>query len=407
LTKIPVPKQVKSFCRAISQYSSNGEARIVGGYVRDFLSGRTPKEIDMATNLTPDVIMKICEKNGLKAIPTGLSHGTVTVLVGGISIEVTTLRVDVACDGRHAEVLFTNNWEEDARRRDFTINALYADADGNLYDYFRGINDLQSKIIRFIGNPEERIHEDCLRIMRYFRFLGYFEYSEAIQLDKGSFDSAVKLSENLKKISVERIRDELMKTLQSKSPQVPMRLMQQSGIFEKIGLDNIKNIEGLVFCNNAIINLSAILKDSDYKDLKILTQLKFSKNDQRTIHTLISTDFSDVFQSTCNKVSDGKTEYDEVHRYMQKFGKENYIQLFEMYSVINPNSVAEFVLDEFIKSLQSIKMKEFPIRGNDVVELGFKGPEIKQVLLKAKDIWIENNCSLNKKEVLDLLKKQK
>lgn len=404
MTKIPIPKQVKSLCRVISTSSSNGEARIVGGYVRDFLSGRIPKEIDMATNLTPDVIMKICEINGLKTIPTGLSHGTVTVLVDGVSIEVTTLRIDVECNGRHTEVLFTNNWEEDARRRDFTINALYADADGNLYDYFNGINDLKSKTIRFIGNPEDRIHEDYLRIMRYFRFLGYFEYSEEIQLDQNSFAAAAKLATNLKKISIERVRDELMKTLGSKSPQVPIKLMQQSGIFEKIGL-KIKNVANLRFCTDPIINLAAILKISNYTNLKILEQFKFSKKDQRTIHTLISVDFSYVFESICNSISDGKVKSDEVHCCMQKFGKENYIQLFKMYSVINPSSIGKLLLDDFINSLESIKMKEFPIKGNDVVELGFEGPEIKQAMSKCKDIWIENNCNLNKEEILELLKK--
>ena len=406
MTKIPIPKQVKSLCSIISTSSSNGEARIVGGYVRDFLSGRMPKEIDMATNLTPDVIMKICETNGLKAIPTGLSHGTVTVLVSGISIEVTTLRIDVECNGRHAEVLFTNNWEEDARRRDFTINALYADDDGNLYDYFNGINDLKSKTIRFIGNPEDRIHEDYLRIMRYFRFLGYFEYSEEIQLDQNSFAAAAKLATNLKKISIERIRDELMKTFGSKSPQVPIKLMQQSGIFEKIGL-KIKNVANLRFCTDPIINLAAILKTSAYTDLKILEQFKFSKKDQRTIHTLISVDFSYVFENIHNNISNGKVNFDEVHCCMQKFGKESYIQLFKMYSVINPSSIGKLLLDDFINSLESVKMKEFPIKGNDVVNLGFEGPEIKQAMSKGKDIWIESNCNLSKEEILDLLKKQK
>ena len=365
-----------------------------------------PKEIDMATNLTPDVIMKICETNGLKVVPTGLSHGTVTVLIGGMSVEVTTLRIDVECNGRHAEVLFTNNWEEDARRRDFTINALYADADGNLYDYFNGINDLKSKTIRFIGNPEDRIHEDYLRIMRYFRFLGYFEYSEEIQLDQNSFAAAAKLATNLKKISIERIRDELMKTLGSKSPQVPIKLMQQSGIFEKIGL-KIKNVANLRFCTDPIINLAAILKTSAYTDLKILEQFKFSKKDQRTIHTLISVDFSYVFENIHNSISNGKVNFDEVHCCMQKFGKENYIQLFKMYSVINPSSVGKLLLDDFINSLESVKMKEFPIKGNDVVELGFEGPEIKQAMSKGKDIWIESNCNLSKEEILELLKKQK
>ncbi len=404
MEKIPIPKQARSFCNIISSSSPTGEARIVGGYVRDFLSGKIPKEIDIATNLEPNLVMMICEENGLKVIPTGLSHGTVTVIINSVSIEVTTLRVDKQCDGRHAEVFFTNNWEEDAKRRDFTINAMYADVDGNLYDYFNGINDLKSKIIRFIGNPEERIHEDYLRIMRYFRFLGYFEYSEEVKIDKKSFDAAVKLAKYLKKISIERIRDELMKTLYSNSPKAPIKLMQQNNIFQEIGL-NIKHVENLEFCDDPIINFAAMLKVSDYKDLKILEHFKFSKNDQRLIYTLVNTDFLTVFHSICNNISAGKVIVDEVHCNMQRFGKENYIQLFKMYSVINFNLFDKVLLDEFIKSLYAIKMQEFPINGNDIMKLGFEGPEIKHAILRAKDTWIENNCSLNKEEILKLLKK--
>lgn len=406
MTKTPIPEEVKLLCQAISNSQFNGEARIVGGYIRDFLSGRKPKEIDMATNLTPEVIIKICDNNNLKSIPTGLSHGTVTVIVNGVSIEVTTLRIDLQCDGRHAEVAFTNNWEEDAKRRDFTINAMYADVDGNLYDYFGGINDLQNKVIKFIGNPAARIHEDYLRIMRYFRFLGYFEYSDEIILDKPSFDAATKFAKNLNKISIERIRNELIRTLESRSPQVPIKLMQESGIFEKIGL-NIKNVENLVFCDDSIINLAAMLKISDYKNLKILNSFKFSKKIQRTIHNLIHTEFSDAFHEICEKISNDKVSYAQVHCYMQKFGQENYIQLFKMYSVINPSLVTPTQLKKFVDFLHSITMKEFPIKGNDIMKLGFEGSEIKDAICRAKDLWIANNCSLNKEDILKLLKNQK
>ena len=148
------------------------EVRIVGGAVRDLVLGKEPKDIDMATNATPDEMMKVFDAAGIRYEPTGLQHGTITVILDGEPIEITTLRIDAETDGRHAEVEFTKDWKLDAERRDLTYNAMSVDLNGNLFDYFGGVDDIRDKVTRFVGNAEERIKEDYLRILRYFRFQG-------------------------------------------------------------------------------------------------------------------------------------------------------------------------------------------------------------------------------------------
>ena len=150
------------------------ETRAVGGAVRNAFLKLPVAEVDLATTATPQEVIALAEKAGLKAVPTGIEHGTVTVIADGAPFEVTTLRRDVETFGRHAEVAFTRDWEADAKRRDFTLNALYADREGRVFDPLRGYDDLAAGRVRFIGDPAERIREDYLRILRFFRFNAYY-----------------------------------------------------------------------------------------------------------------------------------------------------------------------------------------------------------------------------------------
>ena len=154
--------------------TAGGQVRVVGGCVRDALAGRPLGDIDLATTLPPEAVMATAQAAGLKAIPTGIEHGTVTVVCERQPFEITTLRRDVKTDGRHAEVAFTTDWREDAARRDFTINALSCTLEGEVFDYFGGVDDLRAGRVRFVGNPLHRIKEDVLRILRFFRFQAYF-----------------------------------------------------------------------------------------------------------------------------------------------------------------------------------------------------------------------------------------
>jgi poly(A) polymerase len=203
--------------------------RLVGGAVRDCLLGLAVADIDLATPIQPKDVIKRLEQSGIKAVPTGIDHGTVTAVAGGQNIEITTLRRDVSTDGRRATIAFSGDWREDAARRDFTINALYADPiSREIFDYFGGLQDLQSHHLRFIGNAAERIAEDHLRILRYFRFLARFGVTE---VDAEAIAACSGAANNLMALSRERIASELMKIVTTADPTFAVSLMVDGGIF--------------------------------------------------------------------------------------------------------------------------------------------------------------------------------
>ena len=206
--------------------AGDAEARIVGGAVRNALIDRPVKEVDIATTALPEDVMRLAREAGLGAHPTGIDHGTVTVVADGIPFEVTTLRRDVETDGRHAVVAFTTTWEEDAARRDFTINALYCDDDGTLYDPVGGLDDLRKRRVRFIGDPRARIREDYLRILRFFRFSA--DYGNG-QIDPTGLAAADGLKDGLALLSSERVRAEILKLLAAPGRAEVVRVMYDHG----------------------------------------------------------------------------------------------------------------------------------------------------------------------------------
>jgi poly(A) polymerase len=204
-----------------------GNLRWVGGAVRDTLLDEKVKDIDAATPLLPDEVMSRLEAAGIRKVPTGIGHGTVTAVLPGGPVEITTLRKDVSTDGRRATVAYSDDWREDAARRDFTINALYADpASGEIFDYFGGLADLEARRVRFIGDPRERIREDHLRILRYYRFQARF----GARLDKEAEKACVELAPMLKGLSRERVAWELLALLALPDPVETVRRMHESGV---------------------------------------------------------------------------------------------------------------------------------------------------------------------------------
>ncbi len=202
-------------------------SRIVGGAVRNALAGLPVSELDFATPLTPDVVVRRAEAAGCKAVPTGIEHGTVTLVVGGVAHQVTTLREDVETDGRHAVVRFGTDWEADARRRDFTINALSVDAAGRVHDPLAGYSDIVERRVRFIGDADQRIAEDRLRILRFFRFNAEFGSGD---LDREGLSAAIRAREGLRQLSGERVGAEMRRLVAVPRAAEIAGSMQESGI---------------------------------------------------------------------------------------------------------------------------------------------------------------------------------
>jgi tRNA nucleotidyltransferase/poly(A) polymerase len=207
--------------------AAGGQARVVGGAVRDFLMGRDGADVDVASSLLPEQTMALAAANGWKAIPTGIDHGTVTLVLGTRVVEVTTLRRDVETDGRHAVVAYTDDWREDAQRRDFTMNALSMDADGTIHDYCDGQADIAAQRVRFIGDAARRIREDGLRILRYFRFLASHGKPPA---DADALAAIAANTAMLNALSGERIANEMRALLGVGNPSFALRLMAETGV---------------------------------------------------------------------------------------------------------------------------------------------------------------------------------
>ena len=272
------------------------EVRFVGGCVRKTLCAETVDDIDLATSLKPDEVKKRLAKNEIKAIDTGISHGTITAILNKIKFEITTLRQDVSTDGRHANVEFTSNWEEDALRRDFTINAIYADSEGQIFDPLNGIDDLKNGEVKFIGLPRERIQEDYLRILRYFRF--FTQYSK-IDHDQEIIQSIKQNINGLNKISNERIFDELKKIL---------------------SLKNVYNLFNNHQSKEVILNIFPQIKHYDrLKTLSSFNQKVRNQYDSDIILSLLIVDQSENYEYFCYKYKTSNNIKEKISKHFKKY----------------------------------------------------------------------------------------
>jgi len=265
--------------------SDGEEARIAGGAVRNALLGESASDVDIATTTIPDETMRRARTAGFDAVDTGAEHGTVTVIAGGTPFEVTTLRADVETDGRRAKVRFGRDWKHDAERRDFTINALYAEADGTVVDLVGGIADLESRTLRFIGDAEERIREDYLRILRFFRFFAWYGSGRP---DAEGLRACARLKDGLDRLSAERVWAELKKLLAAPDPARALLWMRQAGVLsrilpesEKWGIDAIhplvKTEHDLGWTPDPLLRLEAIIPPDAERIAALAARLKFSR----------------------------------------------------------------------------------------------------------------------------------
>ncbi len=373
--------------------------RFVGGCVRKYLSGEKIDDIDAATILTTDQIKEKLQNTNLKIIDTGIKHGTVTVLSDTKKIELTTLRKDVKTDGRHAEIEYTDDWQLDSERRDFTMNAIYMDINGKIFDPQNGIGDLKNKNVKFIGDPQKRIEEDYLRIIRFIRFKVMYD----IQVEKTTIEAIKHNLTGIKKISKERILDELLKILELKS-------------FLKINeSDHLKEIFLMIFPEflylNRLERLKKICKYSNInKDLLLAVLLIDDKNnDEYFSHKY---NVSSKIKETLKKLSSNLIEVKKNKNFFGKdlirnayfYGKEHLINLNIINFSINP----KIKIDEFSKILNLVLKSNVPklhVNGEYLKKNGMKeGESLGKVLKKIESEWASNNFEISNERIKDLIK---
>ncbi len=279
--------------RVLSILDAAGEeARVVGGAVRNMLLGLPSGEIDIATTATPDEVTRRAQAAGIKAVPTGIEHGTVTLVVGGEAFEVTTLREDVETFGRKAKVAFGRDWAQDAQRRDFTINGLSWSRDGKVHDHVGGLADLATRRVRFIGDPDRRIAEDYLRILRFFRI--HAAYGEGAP-DVAARDACIRGRAGLAALSAERVRAEMLKMLVAKGVETAIAAMADGGLLTALvgGVPYRRNLAALVAAEAALglapdplRRLAALCLATDEDAARLASRLRLSKAEARGLHAM-------------------------------------------------------------------------------------------------------------------------
>lgn len=353
--------------------AGSGETRYVGGAVRDGLLGLDVADIDLATVHRPEETMRRLERAGIKAVPTGLAHGTVTAVVDRRPVEITTLRCDVSTDGRRATVAYTDDWQQDAARRDFTINALYADvADGAIEDYFGGVDDLAARRVRFIGDPSARIAEDHLRILRYFRFLARFGGDAP---DAAAYAACVDKANSLMALSRERIADELMKLLALPDPTQVLALMVEGGIWRPVlpemAADGIERLRCLIerelragLLPGPALRLAALLPPDADTGERVAARLKLSNKVRKRIVSALTP----------------PPPHKSPEELAFRLGTEaagDVLLLDDARDVTDAARIAHW------------PVPHLPLGGGDLVEMGLtRGPDIARALGEVREQWI-------------------
>ena len=261
--------------------AGGGQPRFVGGCVRDTLARRPVKDIDIATPLRPERVMELLAAAKLRAIPTGIGHGTVTAIARGQPFEITTLRRDVETFGRHARVAFTGDWEADAARRDFTINAIYADPDGTIYDPAGGVADLRRRRVRFVGDARARITEDVLRLLRFFRFYAFYGKGTP---DREALAACREFAPQVKNLSGERVRVELLRLLTAKDPARITRVMARNGVLPFLK-NHARLAEVAKLTDDPLVRLGALIRPSDVD--AVAERLKLSSAERKRLAAML------------------------------------------------------------------------------------------------------------------------
>lgn len=389
--------EIEKIFRAIHSFSANSEIRYVGGCVRKIINKENFDDIDLAVNLNPKDVCEALNKNDIKYYESGIEHGTITALINNIKFEITSLRKDVDTDGRHAKVEFSDNWKEDASRRDFTINAIYADIDGSLFDPFDGKKDLENGKILFIGNAEIRVKEDYLRVLRYIRF--FLNYSKA-KHEPSVIKIIKKNLAGVSSISPERLLDELQKLVRSKGfskltkdkdsleiINLVFPQLKNISLFGKLNSFAIKNFAKVDF----ILLLSLMIIDGTDNVDYFIYKFNLSKKDQKRL-LFLNNFFS-------KKITSSSFSEKNLNKILYFNGREALIDVI-YFKIFKSNKVES----KLIKLIKIFKEKDIPVLPlkADILMEKYQIPEGKELGIKLKaieEIWTNNNFKISEKEV--------
>lgn len=377
--------------------------RFVGGCVRDALAGRPVKDIDIATPLAPEAVMERLKAAGIKVVPTGLAHGTVTAIADHHPFEVTTLRVDVETDGRRAKVAFTDDWEADAARRDFTINALSCDAEGRLYDPFGGVADLKAGRIRFVGDARARIREDYLRLLRYFRFHAHYGREAP---DTETLAIVEQEAKELHRLSGERVRDEILKLLSAADPLPALEVMIARGVLREvlIGTFDLAVLRALMRAEPAnqapdpLLRLAALLEPDVAIANGVAKRLRLSNKQMSALVAWLEPKaLGDpgmpaharwrALRALGPDLIDGRHRLDWARGHAKGKAKP------------------DIAFESELAAALSLAAKSFPLRGADALKAGVpEGPRLGQLLEETETWWAEGGFAASRAECLRHLK---
>ena len=395
--KIKKETEVEQLFKAIHSFSVNSEIRYVGGCVRKIINKEDFDDIDLAVNLNPKDVCEALDKKNIKYYESGIKHGTITALINDIKFEITSLRKDIDTDGRHAKVEFSKSWKEDASRRDFTINSIYADIDGSLFDPFDGKKDLENGKVLFIGNAETRIKEDYLRILRYIRF--FLNYSK-VKHETSVIKIIKKNLTGMMNISAERLLDELQKLVRSRgftklakdkdSLEIISLIFPQLkniSLFSKLNSFALKNIANVDF----ILLLSLMIIDGTDNVDYFIYKYNLSKKDQKRLLFL-----NKFYSKKVNRSFFSEKNLDKILYFN---GREalNDIIYFKIF-------LSKKVDDNLIKLIKIFKEKEIPVlplKANTLIEKYQipEGIELGKKLKAIEEIWSNNNFKISEKEI--------
>ncbi len=393
-----IPVEVKKILTIFLQEEADS-IRLVGGCVRDMIAGRKVKDFDFATKFLPQKTIEILERNKINAVPTGVKFGTITAVIDGKHFEITTLRQDQGQDGRHCEPQFIDDYFFDAARRDFTINALYLDNEGFVHDYFDGISDLKNNIVKFIGDANERIKEDYLRILRFFRFS--CRYSSSI--DIVGLKACVAQKNGIKSLSADRIRNEVFNILENSENEKLLWILHE---IEKVNLAEeifvtkiqIEHLQKLMNLEEAFkiklsshVKFAALILQKNINLAEILTHFNFSNNEKKYYQFL--------FAKTFHILSFDIKTLRELLFYEEK---EMVRDLYLLGLIRNHQEKNES--EKILQYIKNFSAPKFPVNGNDLLEVGVAGgKQMGEALARLQKIWIDSDFAKTKDELMGML----